>query len=290
METKQHATRSRVQLACFSINPETRLVSGTHLSPNHHGGPSHHRRSIRFVRLLSYRNNHTLTINSFSSLVRAISGIKPKSRRAQASRSSKLSTDYPALDKFKLWVARLHSQFAPLPEGTTAICLRLLFPEDDIARKYDIQEPRMTTLLAKSFGLDMSKFEGWQHEETSGCLGDELALVLDKSCIVSHQISSRARINLSDALPNRSTRTSKPGSLSQRSQSFSTSSPRSRRIRTSASTASTPRRTAGRAQTSCSRCSAGSRCLMRQLSRRSSSRTCDLSSTRSLSCTTAPRS
>ena len=126
--------------------------------------------------------------------MRAISGIKPKSRRAQASRSSKHSTaDYPALEKFKLWVARLHSQFAPLPEGTTAICLRLLFPEDDIARKYDIQEPRMTTLLAKVFGLDMSKFEGWQHEEASGCLGDELALVLDESCVVSHhQISSHA--------------------------------------------------------------------------------------------------
>ncbi|KJA15564.1 hypothetical protein HYPSUDRAFT_101902, partial [Hypholoma sublateritium FD-334 SS-4] len=115
-------------------------------------------------------------------------------RRAQASRSSKHIKDYPALVKFKLWVARLHSQFAPLPEGTTAICLRLLFPEDDITRKYDIQEPRMTTLLAKSFGLDMSKFEGWQHEETSGCLGDELALVLDKSCIVDKDFETRLSI------------------------------------------------------------------------------------------------
>ncbi|KAF8957438.1 hypothetical protein BDZ97DRAFT_1669960 [Flammula alnicola] len=90
--------------------------------------------------------------------------------------------DYPALQVFRKWVNALRTKFAPLPPHTTSICFRLLFPEEDIRRKYDIQETRMTQLLADCFGVDLKVFEKWSLEEASGCLGQELKIVLERIC------------------------------------------------------------------------------------------------------------
>lgn len=74
----------------------------------------------------------------------------------------------------------MRRNYSPLPRGTTASVLRLLFPEDDTQRKFGLQE----ALLAQYFGqcLDSSTvFTGgakhlklWGQESASGCLGEEL--------------------------------------------------------------------------------------------------------------------
>ena len=74
----------------------------------------------------------------------------------------------------------MRKNYSPLPRGTTASVLRLLFPEDDTQRKFGLQE----TLLAQYLGqcLDSSTvFTGgakqlklWGQESASGCLGEEL--------------------------------------------------------------------------------------------------------------------
>ncbi|KAF8202116.1 hypothetical protein BJ912DRAFT_943800 [Pholiota molesta] len=121
----------------------------------------------------------------FVSLVRNIAAIQPSLCNAHARRATagtRGNLNYPAARTFERWVVALRKEFAPLPAGTTAICFRLLFPEEDVRRKYDIQEPRMTKLLATCFGVDSAQFEKWGLEEESGCLGAELKLVLQKSC------------------------------------------------------------------------------------------------------------
>lgn len=65
------------------------------------------------------------------------------------------------------------------------MCFRLLFPEEDVSRKYDIQETRMMRLLADCFGIDIKTFETWSLEEATGCLGQELRIVLERTCSVS---------------------------------------------------------------------------------------------------------
>lgn len=69
---------------------------------------------------------------------------------------------------------------SPLPRGTTASVLRLLFPEDDTPRKFGLQE----TLLAQYLGqcLDSSTvftggakyLKAWSQGSASGCLGEEI--------------------------------------------------------------------------------------------------------------------
>ncbi|KAF9473357.1 hypothetical protein BDN70DRAFT_885925 [Pholiota conissans] len=120
----------------------------------------------------------------FASLVRNIAAIQPSSNAVRAKRAQSVAgaLEYPAATVFHRWAAAVRSKFSPLPAGTTAICFRLLFPEEDVRRKYDIQEPRMTKLLADCFGIDSSQFEKWGLEMASGCLGSELKVVLEKSC------------------------------------------------------------------------------------------------------------
>lgn len=70
--------------------------------------------------------------------------------------------------------------YSPLPRGTIASVLQLLFPEDDAQRKFGLQE----TLLAQYLGqcLDSSTvftrgtkhLKVWNQESASGCLGEEL--------------------------------------------------------------------------------------------------------------------
>ena len=82
-------------------------------------------------------------------------------------------------------MGELRRRFEPLPPNTTSVCFRLLFPEEDVSRKYDIQETRMTRLLADCFGIDIKTFEKWSLEEATGCLGQELRIVLERTCSVS---------------------------------------------------------------------------------------------------------
>ncbi|KAG0709226.1 DNA ligase/mRNA capping enzyme [Suillus ampliporus] len=87
-----------------------------------------------------------------------------------------------------LWVEALKKNYSPLPRDTTAHVLRLLFPEEDSQRKYDLQEARLSQLLPEC--LDTSTFppvsaarlKRWGTQQNSGCLGQEiLALQISDS-------------------------------------------------------------------------------------------------------------
>lgn len=119
---------------------------------------------------------------SFCSLLREISQVLPQ--KATATRRRSTGPNYPSLDILNRWIAHLHKLFYPLPLGTTAIVFRMLFPEEDTRRKYDMQETRLAQYLAECFGVDGKRFQGWFSESSSGCLGNELRLTLERICPV----------------------------------------------------------------------------------------------------------
>lgn len=87
------------------------------------------------------------------------------------------------------WITKLQQSFSPLPPGTAAIVFRLLFPDEDPGRKYDMQETRLAQELVKIFGISKNgrgeSLQKWKGETTLGCLGDEVKKVLDQSIPVS---------------------------------------------------------------------------------------------------------
>lgn len=121
---------------------------------------------------------------SFCSLLREISQVPPVKSSARNQKTFEKEPNYPAIQIFRRWFNKLNSDFSPLPKGTTAACFRLLFPEEDIRRKYDMQETRLAECLAHIFGVDSEKFRAWNAEAASGCLGQEVKIVLQRSCHV----------------------------------------------------------------------------------------------------------
>jgi DNA ligase-4 len=117
-----------------------------------------------------------LMSTSFISLLREISN----STRAYSQ---------PTLRILNKWISELRRRYSPLPHGTTAAVVTLLFPEDDTRRKYDMQETRLAQELAKCFGLTMGgrgeSLRRWDGEATLGCLGTEVMKVLDEASSVS---------------------------------------------------------------------------------------------------------
>lgn len=57
---------------------------------------------------------------------------------------------------------------------------RLLFPEEESRRKYDMQETRLACALAECFGFDATSLQEWNAEGSSGCLGQELRRILSQ--------------------------------------------------------------------------------------------------------------
>lgn len=116
--------------------------------------------------------------SSFVSLLREIASIPARTTSSRAQKSSTSSNHSRTIAN--RWIEALRRDYSPLPRGTTASVLRLLFPEDDTPRKFGLQE----TLLAQYLGqcLDSSTvFTGgakhlkvWSLESASGCLGEEL--------------------------------------------------------------------------------------------------------------------
>ncbi|KAJ6581305.1 hypothetical protein B0H19DRAFT_1018028 [Mycena capillaripes] len=93
------------------------------------------------------------------------------------------NASYPALVTLKNWITSLRSKFAPLPDNTTVIVFRLLFPEEDTRRKYDMQESRLASALADCFGIShaATPLRQWAADGSSGCLGEEVLKILNKS-------------------------------------------------------------------------------------------------------------
>ncbi|KAI5999562.1 DNA ligase/mRNA capping enzyme [Pisolithus albus] len=114
----------------------------------------------------------------FVSLLRELAGLPAKSVSSRTNRSD--ASNHPAQAVAARWVAALRRDYSPLPRGTTAIILRLLFPEEDMPRKYGLQEARLASYLggcldsSTVFTRDTRKLKSWSKESSSGCLGEEL--------------------------------------------------------------------------------------------------------------------
>lgn len=115
----------------------------------------------------------TIPFSFFVSLLREISNLPARS-------ASSRTNNHSARAVAVRWVAALRKDYSPLPRGTTATVLRLLFPEEDTPRKYDLQEARLASYLggcldsSTVFTRDTRKLKSWSKESFSGCLGEEL--------------------------------------------------------------------------------------------------------------------
>ncbi|KAI6125420.1 DNA ligase/mRNA capping enzyme [Pisolithus croceorrhizus] len=114
----------------------------------------------------------------FVSLLREIADLPAKSISSRTNRSD--ASDHSPRAVAARWVAALRRDYSPLPRGTTATILRLLFPEEDTPRKYGLQESRLASYLggcldsSTVFMRDARKLKSWSKESFSGCLGEEL--------------------------------------------------------------------------------------------------------------------
>ncbi|KAG6844737.1 hypothetical protein H0H87_004069 [Tephrocybe sp. NHM501043] len=144
--------------------------------------PSDIAEGVPFSLWVGYTSPHliltSLTSSSFCSLLREIS--KAPSHRAAAGHNYR-TPDYPALNIFRRWTKKLRADFFPLPPGATAIVFNFLFPSDDHHRRFDMQETRLSHNIAETFGIDKRYLDNWLSDNSSGCLGEELKLVLERT-------------------------------------------------------------------------------------------------------------
>ena len=93
---------------------------------------------------------------------------------------------HPAFRVFSCWVDELRRRFTPLPAGTTHSVFRLLFPEEDVQRKYGMQEKLLCAHLAQCTSVPIEELRYWDVEGSSGCLGQELqkALLTRSSTVI----------------------------------------------------------------------------------------------------------
>ena len=92
--------------------------------------------------------------------------------------------DTPSYKTFKLWITALRDRYSPLPQDTTAIIFRLLFPEENVQRKYGLQETRLAQHIFKILGISSAsegrgeRLKNWKGEDAMGCLGDEVKTIM----------------------------------------------------------------------------------------------------------------
>ncbi|OJA10686.1 hypothetical protein AZE42_01062 [Rhizopogon vesiculosus] len=102
----------------------------------------------------------------------------------------------------RLWVEALKKNYSPLPRDTTSHILRLLFPEDDSHRKYDLQEARLSQLLPECLDsatfppVSTSRLKLWSQQHNSGCLGQEILTLQSPDAEVFIGTLSLQQINL----------------------------------------------------------------------------------------------
>lgn len=143
---------------------------------------------------MSMRNGLPLQLTptpaSFASLCHEISKIPPRPVKSPQHRPASLPASPQALQILRRWVTELRRRFSPLPPNTTAILFRLLFPEEDYRRKYDLQETALARHLSKVLCVATGSagrggaLKNWAADATLGCLGEEVRKLLQRSTAV----------------------------------------------------------------------------------------------------------
>lgn len=130
------------------------------------------------------------------SLIHAISAIEP--RKTSHNVPHNVGANPLVLAKFRKWIAELRRLYVPLPPDTTAIVFRLLFPDEDVRRKYGMKETRLARHLAEIYAVSTSangrgeRLLKWKGEDTPGCLGLEVRNILEANITVRY---TRTRLN-----------------------------------------------------------------------------------------------
>ncbi len=101
------------------------------------------------------------------------------------------------MSKFRLWVDAFRKRYPNPAKGTTAIIFRLLFPEEDVRRKYDMQEKRLAQALGDALATSDPRLFKWDQDGASGCLGAEVRHVMEKTSTVRLDERSGPGENLS---------------------------------------------------------------------------------------------
>ncbi|TFY72020.1 hypothetical protein EVG20_g1000 [Dentipellis fragilis] len=121
-------------------------------------------------------------LTSFITLLRRISKVRPRESGSSVRQPS--GAPYLVLHIFEDWIVQLQQLYPSISPGTGSAIFRLLFPEEDIQRKYQLQEKLLGRTLCTVF--DKSKesiyahtLKNWNAEHTLGCLGDEVRRVLE---------------------------------------------------------------------------------------------------------------
>jgi hypothetical protein len=108
---------------------------------------------------------------SFGSLLREISSVTPR----------KNCREHRPLGVFQYWAEELKRTYSFLPAEIEKIVLRLLFPEEDSYRRYNMKESSLARDLAHVFPSASGCLSNWSNVTSSGCLGLELQTVLEET-------------------------------------------------------------------------------------------------------------
>ena len=135
---------------------------------------------------------------SFVELISALAKIRPHTTAERQPRNARY-VDSLSYKTFKNWVTALRDRYSPLPPHTTAIIFRLLFPEENVQRKYGMQETRLAQHLVKILGVSSAaagrgeRLRNWKEEDALGCLGEEVKTIMSD---VAHSQGSTTVVTL----------------------------------------------------------------------------------------------
>ncbi|KAK1227208.1 hypothetical protein PQX77_009842 [Marasmius sp. AFHP31] len=114
-----------------------------------------------------------VTFSFFGALVRKIAKeTNPVSRKKPRN----------PIESLNEWLKRLRTEFSPVPDGTTSIVFRFLFPHEDKRRIFDMQEKALSKEIGKALGVTDERFIYWDVIGETTCLGEQLETVLERSC------------------------------------------------------------------------------------------------------------
>ncbi|GJE91101.1 DNA ligase 4-like protein [Phanerochaete sordida] len=138
----------------------------------------------------------------FVSLCKAFADAAPK--RATLTKNQPKNQVSHYVRTLTNWVQHLQEKHASLPDGTAATLLLFLFPEEDVSRKYGMQETRLAGYVADILGVSTDRdsrgasLRRWDEAGTAGCLGQEVRLLME--CASSNEAETRCLNDISTLL------------------------------------------------------------------------------------------
>ena len=108
------------------------------------------------------------------------------------------------IDKFERWTKFVRAREGGVPPETGVVLFRLLFPEEDVRRRYNLKETRLARMLCDVLGVPRHSSRGrallrwgeWtdgsETRPKTGCLGDEVKKVITATHTVCTHLFANA--------------------------------------------------------------------------------------------------